>query len=139
MKRLSIVVGILAILFCIIAYQLITYRLNEDLAIQTMKRIDAAQKAYKAGNGKGKYGSLGDLVASGLLSPALSDGKDRGYLFEVEVKDDYYCATAKPEVYGSSGYQGTGGISVFVDTAGHIKVIYKEGQAPVPDDFPPTR
>jgi hypothetical protein len=51
-KRFSVFVGLPLILICAILYQLVTYRLNEDLAINAMTRISVAQKNIGKVTGK---------------------------------------------------------------------------------------
>ena len=129
---------LLAGLFAIIiVFQIFSFRLNEDLAIQTMTRIGVAQKRYWEDAGRHKYGDLRDLVALGLLDKALADGSDHGYIFEIRYADDhYFYASAKPARYGNSSYWGTGALSVFVDTSGKARAEYKNGEDLSPDDFP---
>jgi hypothetical protein len=98
------------------------------------------KKKYWESNGKSKYGDLKDLVSAGLLDSALVDGRDNGYVFAVtQIENGDYYATAKPEVYGSSSYWGTGGISIFLSSTDGVRVVYNEGKAPSPRDFPTAR
>ena len=55
-------------------------RLNEKLAIATLKTIRDAQRDFR--QAQGRYATLGELVQAGRLSSNFSDGRNFGYRFE---------------------------------------------------------
>lgn len=118
------------------ACQNFNFRLNEGGALDSIKKIRAAEQAYKAAKGAGKYGTLEELAEAGLIKPGLSDGRDRGYRFRVAVTGNSYSATAAPEEYGETAYKGTGGVSYFVDETGVIRWHYQDGAEANSGDSP---
>jgi hypothetical protein len=121
-------------IFLIVLWQIATHRLNEEKAFDTMKVIRSAQQACK--EAKGRYGTLKELADAGLIKPALSDGRDWGYRFEIRVTGNSYSAVAVPEKYGARRYTGTGGISLYVDETGVIRGEDKGGREANANDPP---
>ena len=58
-------------------------RLNEDLAIATLRTIRDSQREFR--QSQGRYATLSELVQAGLLSSAFSDGRNWGYRFDMKV------------------------------------------------------
>jgi len=94
-------------------------RLNENLAIATLKTIRAAQRDFR--QAQGRYAALGELVQAGLLSSNFSDGRNFGYRFDMQATGERYHVVAIPEKYGTNNYWGTGTMSVFMDETGVIR------------------
>jgi hypothetical protein len=94
-------------------------RLNENLAIATLKTIRAAQRDFR--QARGRYATLSELVQAGLLSSAFSDGKNWGYGFDMKVIGERYHVVAVPEQYSTNNYWGSGTMSVFMDETGVIR------------------
>jgi hypothetical protein len=116
--------------------QNVEYRLNQEAAIESIKSIRAAQQKFREIHVGGRYGSLKELADAGLIDQSLSDGRDRGYRFEIRLKDDSYSAVAVPEVFGESAYKGTGGISLYVDETGVIRWDTGKGHEATLNDPP---
>jgi len=94
-------------------------RINEDLAIATLRGVRAAQREFMQVHGR--YATLGELVQAGLLSSNFSDGRNLGYRYDMQVTGERYHVVAVPEKYGTNGYWGTGTMSVFMDETGVIR------------------
>ncbi|MGH9766051.1 MAG: hypothetical protein ACREAB_01350 [Blastocatellia bacterium] len=133
MKKVLLSLSAIIILVGAVAFQLLKFKLNESIALQTTRDIKVAQETFKATKGNGKYGTLNDLVDAKLIKASLYDGIHSGYRFNVKVEDDYFYVTAIPERYGATNYWGTGGLSIFVDSTGLEWVGYNKGREKIPD------
>ncbi len=109
-------------------------RLNEDLAIATLKTIRAAQQDYR--QAQGKYGTLIELAQAGLLSSKFSDGRSFGYMFDMKVIGQGYCVVAVPERYSTNNYWGTGTMSIFMDETGVIRGNFENSKPASLQDEP---
>jgi hypothetical protein len=69
-------------------------RSNETVAIAELRTIDTAEVTYLYGPA-GKYGTIPDLIAAGLLDSRF-DGPLSGYTFVVTASDRDYTAIAAP-------------------------------------------
>jgi hypothetical protein len=118
-----------------VACQNLAYRLNEDVALDTIKSIRSAEQAYRTTRGLDHYASLQELADQGLLKPKMSTSHHGGYFFNVELVPGGYRAVAWPEQYGANAYSGTGGVSFFVDQTGVIRRRY-DGKKASQDDEP---
>src|SRR5262249_1828121 len=94
-------------------------RLNENLAIATLKTIRVSQREFR--QAQGRYATLSELVQAGQLSSAFSDGRNWGYRFDMKAMGDRYNVVAVPEQYGTNNYCGSGTMSVFMDETGVIR------------------
>src|SRR5215475_15599644 len=133
MKPVLLSLSAIIIVVGVVGFQLITFKLNESVAIQTSRDIKVAQESFKATKGNGKYGTLNDLVDAKLIKASLSDSIYSGYRFNVKVEGDYFYVTAIPVRYGKTSYWGTGGLVVFEDSTGMEWVGYNEGREKIPD------
>jgi hypothetical protein len=88
--------------------------MNEGVAMGAMQIISTAESTYKAGVGKGKYGTLDQLVEQKLVNKPFLD--KYGYNFEVRVSGDQFEAVATPREYGKTGKR-----SFFVDNSGVVR------------------
>jgi prepilin-type N-terminal cleavage/methylation domain-containing protein len=68
---------------------------NEAAAVTTLKTINTVQVSYLSSGG-GKFGTLPDLVAAGLLDARFSGASVSGYMFAVAASGADYTATATP-------------------------------------------
>ena len=109
-------------------------RLNEDLAIATLKTIREAQRNFS--RAQGGYATLGELVQAELLSSAFSDGRNCGYKFDVKVTGKGYYVVAVPEKYGANNYWGTSAMSVFMDETGVIRGNFENRNEASSEDDP---
>jgi hypothetical protein len=90
------------------------YRLNEQSAQISIKAIRSAEKVFVSNNGK--YGTLQELAASGLIESKLATGMNDGYRFDLSVNGKSYKATAVPITYDE-----TGSWSFYVNETGIIR------------------
>ena len=88
--------------------------MNETIAGGVLSLIASIENQYKAGPGKGSYGSMQQLVDAKLLVPEQFD--KYGYKFDVTASGDQFEATATPKEYGKSGKK-----SFFVDKTGVVR------------------
>lgn len=87
---------------------------NESIAKSILRTVVAAEATFHATKGNGRYGSLDELVAEGLLSKDLTERY--GYRIELAVLSNKFEATAVPLEYGK-----TGKMSFFVDESGVLR------------------
>lgn len=86
---------------------------NESRAQSTLRTVHAAQATYQATQGNGRFGTLDELTAAGLVPPGLAL---MGYKLEIRVSADKFEATAVPIEYGT-----TGSLSFFIDESGVLR------------------
>ncbi|HEY8188324.1 MAG TPA: DUF4190 domain-containing protein [Pyrinomonadaceae bacterium] len=96
---------------------------NEASSIATLRTIHAAEMTYQATVGNGKFGTLDQLAADGLIKSELATtGRKNGYRFTVEIKAARYNEPPGFEVVGVPlEYRSTGRRSFFVDETGVIR------------------
>jgi hypothetical protein len=88
--------------------------MNEGVAIGALQMISSAEGTYQSTAGKGKYGTLDQLVEQKLVT--MSFFEKYGYNFEVTASGDQFEAVATPREYGKSGKR-----SFFVDKSGVVR------------------
>jgi hypothetical protein len=88
--------------------------MNEGMAMGALQMISSAESTYQSTAGKGKYGTLDQLVEQKLVNKAFLD--KYGYNFEVTATGDQFEAVATPREYGKSGKR-----SFFVDKSGVVR------------------
>ena len=88
--------------------------MNEGMAAASLQMISSAESTYKAGVGKGKYGTLDQLVEQKLASKPFFE--KYGYKIEVTLSGDQFEAVATPREYGKTGKR-----SFFVDKSGVVR------------------
>ena len=91
--RLLIVTTFVAVVF--LSACGVRWRLRMSGAEGSLRKIEKSEKIYKAKNGR--YGTLQELAATGLVTGNLSKGVGDGYRYDVRVKDDSYEARAVPD------------------------------------------
>ena len=87
---------------------------NEMIAIGMLQYFATQETAYKAGAGKGNYGSVQQLVDAKMYPLEAFD--KYGYKIEATVMGDQFEATAIPREYGKNGKR-----SFFVDKSGVVR------------------
>ena len=105
---------------------------NEASAINSLRTIASAEAVYQTTVGYGKYGTLDELVARGLIDRNLGTGVKNGYNFEVTCNNESpagFEVTAVPTTYRSSGLR-----SFYVDETLVIRGGDKLGEAPTKMD-----
>jgi len=91
--------------------------------------VASAENQYKAGPGKGSYGSLQQLVDAKLMT---TDQFDKyGYKYDVSATGAAFEATATPKEYGKSGKR-----SFFIDQTGVVRGDDHGGGAATVGDKP---
>jgi hypothetical protein len=88
--------------------------MNEGIAVGILQMIAGTEKTYQSTTGKGKYGTIDELVQQKLLTKEFMD--KYGYNFEVTVLADQFQAVAMPREYGKTGKR-----SFFVDKTGVVR------------------
>jgi competence protein ComGC len=76
---------------------------NEAGTIRSLHVLSSAEEMYQSTTGQGKYGTLQELAAEGLLDESLSRGVKYQYLFEVRTDGSYYEVLATPSRSADSG------------------------------------
>ncbi|HYR76050.1 MAG TPA: hypothetical protein VEM96_09415 [Pyrinomonadaceae bacterium] len=87
---------------------------NEMIAQSALRMISSAESTYQSTTGKGKYGTLDDLVEAKLVNREFLE--KYGYRIEVTASDDQFEAVATPREYGKTGKR-----SFFVDKSGVVR------------------
>lgn len=87
---------------------------NEMIAISALHMISSAEGTYQATTGKGKYGTLDELVEAKLVSREFMD--KYGYRFDITASGEQFEAVATPLEYGRTGKR-----SFFVDNTGVVR------------------
>lgn len=104
---------------------------NEGSAIQALRIINSAEATYQATAGAGKYGTLQELAATGLLDAKLASGKVNSYRLDIKPNGMYYEATATP-----TRESDTGSRSFFINETGVIRGVAKGGMIATAFDPP---
>lgn len=110
---------------------------NEGSAINSLRKIHAAESTYQATAGRGDFGNIEDLHGQNLIAAELASGMRHGYRFKVEVVKDTgeglpgFIAVAVPIDYGSTGKR-----SFFVDETGVIRAADSQGMEATKYDAP---
>ena len=87
---------------------------NEMIAQSALRMISSAESTYQSTTGKGKYGTLDNLVEAKLVNREFLE--KYGYRIEVTASDDQFEAVATPREYGKTGKR-----SFFVDKSGVVR------------------
>jgi hypothetical protein len=92
--------------------------MNEGIAIGELQLIFNVESTYQSTDGKGKYGTLDELIATDVGKRTLTKDmfEKYGYNFEVTASGDQFEAVATPREYGKSGKR-----SFFVDKSGVVR------------------
>lgn len=69
---------------------------NEGSAISCLKTIANAESVYVSSTGEGKYGTLKELAAAGLIDQTLARGVKNNYVFEIKTNGSSFEAFATP-------------------------------------------
>jgi hypothetical protein len=93
---------------------------NELAAMARLRAIAMAETHYQI-ESNGKYGTLDQLIKSGLVHDPLQ-GKLTGYKFDVQVKSNGFQATAAPEEFGITGKR-----SFYIDERNVMRGADKRG------------
>jgi hypothetical protein len=100
---------------------------NESSAYYALGRIASAQLTYKDEKKKGRFGTLEELTAEGLLEKDFLEHLE--YDFKLTASSEKFEATATPKAYGKTGRR-----SFFVDETAAVRAADHKGQPATPDD-----
>jgi hypothetical protein len=87
---------------------------NEGITMGMLGFIANSEEQYKAGPGKGSYGSLQQMIDGKMFPPNALE--KYGYTFQITVTGDQFEAVATPREYGRTGKR-----SFFVDKSGVVR------------------
>jgi hypothetical protein len=87
---------------------------NEMIAVSILQMISSAEGTYQSTTGKGKYGTMDNLVEAKLVNREFLE--KYGYRIEITSSDDQFEAVATPREYGKTGKR-----SFFVDKSGVVR------------------
>ena len=109
---------------------------NEGSAQASLRTLHSAEATYQATRGEGKFGTLNELAAAGLIDSRLATGTKNGYNFTVELtttEQDYpgFAVVGVPMSYGNSGIR-----SFYVDETGVIRAGNNAGKPSSKMDLP---
>ena len=109
---------------------------NEGSAQASLRTLYSAEATYQATRGQGKYGTLDELAAEGLIDAKLATGMKNGYVFTVEVtttEEDYsgFTVVGVPETYRKTGIR-----SFYIDETGVIRAGDNHGAPSTKEDQP---
>jgi len=88
--------------------------MNEAIAIGMLQMINGVEANYQSTYGKGKYGTLDELIAQKLVQKEMFE--KYGYNFEITATGDQFEAVATPKEYGKTGKR-----SFYVDKTGVVR------------------
>jgi hypothetical protein len=100
---------------------------NESMALYALQRIGGVESDYKDEKKKGRYGTLEELVAEGLLEKEFLQHME--YRVELTATSDKFEATATPKTYGKTGRR-----SFFVNESGKVRAADRKGEPATADD-----
>jgi hypothetical protein len=100
---------------------------NESMALYAMERIEGVEASYKHEKKKGRYGTLEELVAEGLLEKTFLEHME--YDIGLTATSDKFEATATPKLYGKTGRR-----SFFVNESGKVRAADRKGEPATADD-----
>lgn len=115
---------------------------NEAYAIRNLRTIADAEEEFQHGPGGGSFGTINELVGSGLLQPSMTREMRNGYRFQVRVRQampgvemSSFEVVATPQRYDDVP-NGTGKRSFFVNEFGVIRAADKHGREADVNDPP---
>ncbi len=98
----------------------LSHRLNIDAIVTDAERIRDAQPKFRAENGR--YGTLADLASQGLIGDHLTDGRDAGFILELNASQDRYALSiyldASTDTINTDDYDQ---VSIYCDEKGILK------------------
>ncbi len=102
----------------------------------SLRTIHSAEATYQATRGTGKFATLSELGAEGLIDSKLASGTKNGYRFTVELTTDEvsgegFAVVGVPMTYGNTGRR-----SFYVDETGVIRAGDNSGGPSTKMDLP---
>jgi hypothetical protein len=101
--------------------------MGETTAFYMLQRIAGAELSYKDEKKKGRFGTLEELVAEGLLEKDFLDTME--YKVELNASSDKFEVTATPKTYGKTGRR-----SFFIDQTDVLRGADRRGERATADD-----
>jgi type II secretory pathway pseudopilin PulG len=98
---------------------------NEASAISSIRQIESAERVYQLNFGK--YATLNELAAQGLLDAKLARGTKNGYKFTIQLTSDDPDAPGFAVVSVPVGYRQTGRRSFYIDESSVIRAADNSG------------
>ncbi|MBV8857262.1 MAG: hypothetical protein JOZ96_01245 [Acidobacteria bacterium] len=100
---------------------------NEAMAVYALQRVMHAEQEYKDGKKKGRFGTLDELVAEGMLEKTFFENME--YKLEVKLAGDELEVSATPKSYGKTGRR-----SFYLDQKSQVHAADRGGEPATPDD-----
>ena len=94
---------------------------NEVSAMNSLRTISSAETVYYSTRGEGKYGTLNELAAEGLIDSKLATGTKNGYNFTIELTNDETSGEGFAAVGVPITYRSTGLRSFYIDESSVIR------------------
>jgi hypothetical protein len=102
---------------------------NESIARNMLRTIASAQATFRKNKGEGRYGSLDELSAEGLITKDLLERY--GYKIELSALSNRFEVSASPVEYGKTGKR-----SFYIDESGILRAGDHGGGAATLSDRP---
>lgn len=109
---------------------------NESSAVSSLRTIASAEAVYQSTRGAGRFGTLNELAAEGLIDPKLANGMKNGYRFTVELTTDELNYPGFAVVGVPITYRSTGVRSFYLDHTGVIRCGDNSGGPSTKEDLP---
>jgi type IV pilus assembly protein PilA len=94
---------------------------NEGSAMASLRTLHSAEATYQSTRGNGKFGTLSELAAEGLIDSKLATGTKNGYNFTVELTTNELNYPGFSIVGVPMTYRSTGVRSFYIDETGVIR------------------
>jgi type II secretory pathway pseudopilin PulG len=127
--ELLLVITVIAIVIALAMPSFVASRksANESAVVSSLRTVSSGQAVYS--NRFGRFGTLDELVATGIVDETFQNTNRRGYVFANSIADpDSWSLNASPQSPGSSGDR-----YFFIDETGVIRFSYA-GAAGSSDD-----
>ena|SRR5215217_2479708 len=109
---------------------------NEGSAMASLRTLHSAEATYQSTRGNGKFGTLSELAAEGLIDSKLATGTKNGYKFTVELTADELNYPGFSVVGVPMTYRSTGVRSFYIDETGVIRAGDNSGGPSTKMDLP---
>ena len=109
---------------------------NEGSAMASLRTLHSAEATYQATRGEGKFGTLSELAAEGLIDSKLASGTKNGYNFTIELTTDELNYPGFAVIGVPMTYRNTGVRSFYIDQTGVIRAGDNSGGPSTKMDLP---
>jgi hypothetical protein len=100
---------------------------NEAMAVYALQRVMHAEQEYKDERKKGRFGTLEELTAEGILEKTFFENME--YKLEVKLAGEGFEVSATPKSYGKTGRR-----SFYLDQKSQMHAADRGGEPATPDD-----